>query len=114
VCCVPCFTGGSYSGGSSGSDVDTWVDDGGRSESIAASYLSHPRFDLDPPSQSPTDRDADANSHNAPATSPWDWYLPGPGPGVEMFTGGILPGGAVQVDPMKPILRPPGINCLKL
>jgi len=50
MCCVPCFTGGSYSGGSSGSDVDTWVDDGGRSESIAASYLSHPSFTKNPQS----------------------------------------------------------------
>jgi hypothetical protein len=84
MCCVPCFTGGSYSGNSSADE--TWVDDGGRSQSIAASYLSDP---TSPTSftmgvQSPTD--TDANSHTSPASF-FDGYLPGPG--GDLFSGGI-------------------------
>jgi hypothetical protein len=78
MCCVPYFTGGSYSGGgSSGSDV-SWVDDGGRSERMAAAFLSHPRpsFTMHQQPQPPTDytyTDADMNSRNA-GTSSRDGY----------------------------------------
>ena len=84
----------------------SWVDDGGRSDTIAASFMPQPGSTTDPHRpQSPTDTDA-----NSSTPQDGDGYFPS-SPGVDPMNGGASPGRAVQLDSIKiPVESAPGFS----